>query len=132
MAKVEIQQAATTSNLPAVFGGLAFGLAAIPSVFLLMFKGRTGTFSTLVNRLTSLIAGTVSTLLLVFVGGKPPKLLDWVAGVRVGVGRGWLPREGGEKTCSCAPGCSVGKELLSRARGMSADWLCNSTGQPTP
>lgn len=88
----EVKQAASTSYILAVFGGVAFGLAAIPSVFLLMFKGRTGTFSTLVNRLTSLIAGTTSTLLLIFLGGKPPVTLDWVAFGLVLVAVGFLAK----------------------------------------
>ncbi|MCX7647252.1 MAG: hypothetical protein N2Z60_01435, partial [Elusimicrobiales bacterium] len=41
--------------------GIPFGIAAFFSVFLLMFKGRTATFSGLVNRVTSLVAGTAST-----------------------------------------------------------------------
>lgn len=62
-----------------VVAGVAFGIVAIFSVFLFMFKGRTATFSGLVNRLTSLIAGTVSTLIFAAVfGGKWPVPLDWV------------------------------------------------------
>lgn len=91
---VEIQKAATTPNLLAVLGGVAFGLATIPSVFLLMFKGRTGTFSTLVNRLTSLVAGTGSTLLLyvLVVDGKLPTLIDWAAFGLVLVAVGFLAK----------------------------------------
>lgn len=88
----EVKQAASTSYVLAVLGGVAFGLAAIPSVFLLMFKGRTGTFSTLTNRLTSLIAGTTSTLLLILLGGKPPATLDWVAFGLVLVAVGFLAK----------------------------------------
>ena len=47
----------------AVLAGTAFGAAAFFSVFLFMFKGRTATFAGLVNRLTSLIAGTAATLI---------------------------------------------------------------------
>ena len=59
--------------------GFAFGLLAFFSVFIFMFKGRTATFAGLVNRLTSLIAGTAATLLFaVFWGGKFPEADDWI------------------------------------------------------
>jgi len=59
--------------------GFAFGLLAFFSVFIFMFKGRTATFAGLVNRLTSLIAGTAATLLFaLFWGGKYPKIEDWI------------------------------------------------------
>ena len=59
--------------------GLPFGIAAFFSVFLFMFKGRTATFAGLVNRLTSLIAGTVATLFVFWFipGQKMPKAEDW-------------------------------------------------------
>ncbi len=64
----------------AVVAGMAFGVVAFFSVFLFMFRGRTATFAGLVNRLTSLIAGTVSTLLFaVGWGGRMPAKEDWVA-----------------------------------------------------
>jgi hypothetical protein len=47
----------------ATFAGMAFGIVAFFSVFIFLFKGRTATFAGLVNRLTSLVAGTVSTVL---------------------------------------------------------------------
>lgn len=63
----------------AMFSGLAFGLLAFFSVFIFMFKGRTATFAGLVNRLTSLIAGTAATLLFaVMFGGKYPLTEDWI------------------------------------------------------
>ena len=60
--------------------GVPYGIAAFFSVFLFMFKGRTATFAGLVNRLTSLIAGTVATLLvwLLIAGQKPPQMKDWL------------------------------------------------------
>lgn len=59
--------------------GFAFGLLAFFSVFIFMFKGRTATFAGLVNRLTSLIAGTAATLLFaLFFGGKYPGTEDWI------------------------------------------------------
>lgn len=64
----------------ASLAGGAFGVAAFFSVFLFMFKGRTATFAGLVNRLTSLIAGTTATLTfwLIF-DGKQPKARDWIS-----------------------------------------------------
>ncbi len=62
-----------------IFGG-AYGILAFFSVFIFMFKGRTATFSSLANRLTSLIAGTVSTLLFaIMFGGKYPSLINWLS-----------------------------------------------------
>lgn len=64
----------------AFIAGIAYGVVAFFSVFLFMFKGRTATFAGLVNRLTSLIAGTVSTLLFAFLfQGSYPHLVDWIA-----------------------------------------------------
>jgi len=51
----------------AILAGTAFGMVAFFSVFIFMFKGRTATFAGLVNRLTSLVAGTTSTLVFYFV-----------------------------------------------------------------
>jgi len=89
---VEMRHAAATPYALAMIGGIPFGLAAIPSVLLLMYKGRTGTFSTLVNRLTSLIAGTTATLLLIPLGGKAPVPLDWAAFGLVLVAVGFLAK----------------------------------------
>jgi hypothetical protein len=64
----------------AIIAGTAFGAVAFFSVFIFMFKGRTATFAGLVNRLTSLIAGTASTLLVFyFFGGKFPSKEDWIS-----------------------------------------------------
>jgi hypothetical protein len=64
----------------AVFAGMFYGVSAFFSVFLFMFKGRTATFAGLVNRLTSLIAGTVATLITwrIF-GGSAPSAKDWLS-----------------------------------------------------
>jgi hypothetical protein len=60
--------------------GIPFGGAAFFSVFLFMFEGRTSTFGALVNRCSSLFAGTISTLLFAyFFGGKWPSAQDWMA-----------------------------------------------------
>lgn len=67
-------------NLAAVVSGFPYGLVAFFSVFLFMFQGRTATFAGLVNRITSLLAGTTSTLLLAwFFHLKPPAVTDWVS-----------------------------------------------------
>ncbi len=64
----------------ALISGMAFGIVAFFSVFIFMFKGRTATFAGLVNRLTSLIAGTTSTVLFALLfGGRFPSLIDWVS-----------------------------------------------------
>ena len=65
---------------PPIASGGPYGLVAFFSVFLFMFKGRTATFAGLVNRLTSLLAGTASTLLLMWLFHlKPPAVTDWVS-----------------------------------------------------
>lgn len=66
--------------LAAMGAGLAYGAVAFFSVFLFMFGGRTATFAGLVNRLTSLVAGTAATLAFAgFFGGKLPKFQDWIS-----------------------------------------------------
>ena len=64
----------------AALSSISFGMVAFFSVFIFMFHGRTATFAGLVNRLTSLIAGTTATLLVfVLFGGKLPSVADWVS-----------------------------------------------------
>ena len=64
----------------AVLAGTAYGLVAFFSVFIFMYKGRTATFAGLVNRLTSLVAGTAGTVIFALAfGGKMPKPADWVS-----------------------------------------------------
>ena len=71
--------------------GIFFGAQAFLSVFLFMFKGRTATFSGLVNRLTSLIAGTCSTLIVYYVfGGKFPEQKDWISLIFIFIAVGFL------------------------------------------
>jgi hypothetical protein len=61
----------------AVWAGIPYGIGAFFSVFLFMFQGRTATFAALTNRLTSLIAGTVATLIVwQWLGKSAP---DWKA-----------------------------------------------------
>ncbi|MFA6316934.1 MAG: hypothetical protein WC943_05900 [Elusimicrobiota bacterium] len=63
---------------PAVMAGSIYGMVAFFSVFIFMFKGRTATFAGLVNRLTSLVAGTTATLVSYSIfGGKFPSTADW-------------------------------------------------------
>ncbi len=64
--------------MQAIGAGTIYGGVAFFSVFIFMFKGRTATFATLVNRLTSLIAGTAATLLAFWLlGTKFPSAADW-------------------------------------------------------
>jgi hypothetical protein len=64
----------------ALLSGLPFGILAFFSVFIFMFKGRTATFAGLVNRLTSLLAGTTATLIMyLFFGAKFPSAQDWLS-----------------------------------------------------
>lgn len=77
----------------ALLAGVPFGISAFFSVFLFMFKGRTATFAGLVNRLTSLIAGTTSTILLwAFFDFPAPKNEDWIALVLIFVALYFLSR----------------------------------------
>ena len=77
----------------AVIAGTAFGLVAFFSVFIFMFKGRTATFAGLVNRLTSLVAGTAATLIsYVLFQGKFPKTQDWVSLVFIFIAVAFLSR----------------------------------------
>jgi len=64
----------------ATVAGMFFGGAAFFSVFLFLFKGRNATFSGLVNRLTSVVAGVAVTLIMWIVyGHRFPGHSDWVA-----------------------------------------------------
>jgi len=64
----------------AVLSGVPYGVVAFFSVFIFMFRGRTATFSGLVNRLTSLVAGTAATLILHYAfGTRFPSIQDWVS-----------------------------------------------------
>ena len=66
--------------LPSMLAGAVYGMVAFFSVFIFMFKGRTATFAGLVNRLTSLVAGTTATLISYFVyGGRFPSTADWAS-----------------------------------------------------
>lgn len=91
---VEFQKALISSTshwFNEVLAGTTFGIVAFFSVFLFMFKGRTATFSGLANRLTSLVAGTLSTLIFHYAfGGKFPKIEDWVSLIFIFIAVGFL------------------------------------------
>ncbi|MBI1806480.1 MAG: hypothetical protein HYR76_05455 [Ignavibacteria bacterium] len=75
----------------ATFVGMAYGLVAFFSVFIFMFKGRTATFAGLVNRLTSLVAGTAATIVSYYLfNGRFPKVQDWVSLVFILIAVGFL------------------------------------------
>jgi hypothetical protein len=74
------QAAVMHPNLSAILSGIPYAGVAFCSVFLFMFKGRTATFAGLANRLTSLLAGILATVLLWrFFGQRFPSVSDWVA-----------------------------------------------------
>jgi hypothetical protein len=76
---------------PAALAGGVYGMVAFFSVFIFMFKGRTATFAGLVNRLTSLVAGTAATLISHFVyGGRFPSRADWASLALILVAVGFL------------------------------------------
>jgi hypothetical protein len=67
-------------DFAAIMSGIPYAAVAFFSVFLFMFKGRTATFAGLANRLTSLLAGILATLLLWrFFGLAFPSAADWIA-----------------------------------------------------
>ena len=79
--------------------GFAYGLVAFFSVFIFMFKGRTATFAGLVNRLTSLVAGTTATLVLYFAfDGRFPKSQDWLSLVFILIAVWFLSRAERKRT----------------------------------
>jgi hypothetical protein len=79
-AVTDFRAAAQHPDAAAMFSGIPYGIIAFFSVFIFMFKGRTATFAGLVNRLTSLLAGTTATLVMFFVfGSKFPSVQDWVS-----------------------------------------------------
>lgn len=92
-ALLEFRAAAVQLDWAAFASGVPYALVAFFSVFLFMFQGRTATFAGLVNRITSLLAGTTATLLLAWVFGlKPPATADWISLGFLGVAVGLLAR----------------------------------------
>lgn len=96
-----------------VLSGIPFGIAAFFSVFLFMFKGRTATFAGLVNRITSLVAGTTSTVLIYlifgYMGFKKPKNEDWVALALIFIAIYFLSKAEKKRSCELI----ASKELSS-------------------
>ncbi len=75
----------------ALVAGAAYGMVAFFSVFIFLQPGRSATFAGLVNRLTSLVAGTVATSCSHFwLGGKAPAQSDWASLAVIGVAVGFL------------------------------------------
>lgn len=82
-----------------IVSGLAYGMVAFFSVFLFMFKGRTATFAGIVNRLTSLVAGTTATLVsYLILGGGFPKRADWISLVFILIAVGFLTQAEKKRT----------------------------------
>ena len=74
------QDAVRRPDWSAILSGVPYGIVAFFSVFIFMFKGRTATFAGLVNRLTSLVAGTTATVLLFLMfHTKFPTAQDWIS-----------------------------------------------------
>ena len=77
---VEFGAAAHHPDVTALVAGIPYAIVAFTSVFIFMFQGRTATFAGLVNRLTSLLAGTTATLLLwLMFKMKFPTAQDWIS-----------------------------------------------------
>ncbi|HNW43178.1 MAG TPA: hypothetical protein PKI19_01645 [Elusimicrobiales bacterium] len=87
-----------------IASGIPFGLAAFFSVFLFMFKGRTATFAGLVNRLTSLIAGTAATIMVWWLikDQKLPKTEDWVGLVLMFIAIYFIGKAEKKRSCELA------------------------------
>ncbi|MBN1652158.1 MAG: hypothetical protein JXA30_00100 [Deltaproteobacteria bacterium] len=82
--QISLVRVAITTPLPywsgAVLAGMTVGISVFFSVGLFMFKGRTATFSVLVNRLTSLVGGTTATLIFwLCFSGRAVETADWIA-----------------------------------------------------
>ncbi len=100
---VMTHEAVQAPDLLAIASGLPYGLVAFFSVFLFMFQGRTATFAGLVNRLTSLLAGTTATLILAwFWGQKPPAVTEWVSFLFILVAVGFLTRAEQKRSAEAA------------------------------
>lgn len=83
-----------------LLSGVPFGLVSFFSVFLFMFKGRTATFAGLVNRLTSLIAGTTATLITwLWLKQKAPKPEDWLGLIFIFIAIYFMGKAEKKRTC---------------------------------
>ena len=99
----------------AIVAGMAYGMVAFFSVFIFMFKGRTATFAGLVNRLTSLSAGTAATVVsyLLF-RGKFPEIQDWLSLFFILIAVGFLTRAEKKRTAELAMAREMETEGLTR------------------
>lgn len=74
----ELRTAVTHLDPGAMLAGVPYGILAFFSVFIFLYKGRTATFAGLVNRLTSLVAGIVATVVFAgCFGGRWPTQWQW-------------------------------------------------------
>jgi hypothetical protein len=90
---LEFHHSVAHLQLLPVLSGVPYGAVAFFSVFIFMFQGRTATFAGLVNRLTSLLAGTTATVLLaLFFGASMPNVQEWVSLVFIFVAVYFLTR----------------------------------------
>ena len=105
-----------------IMSGLPFGAAAFFSVFLFMFKGRTATFAGLVNRVTSLVAGTVATLVVwwLIAGQKEPAREDWFGLAAIFVAIYFMSRAEQKRSCELAKAHEIEPEKGSEAEAACA------------
>jgi hypothetical protein len=114
----DFRAAALHPDPAALISGVPWALVAFFSVFLFMFQGRTATFAGLVNRLTSLLAGTTATILLAWwFGLKPPSLPDWVSLGFILIAVGFLTRAEKKRVAARSP--AAPQPILSPAKGTS-------------
>ncbi len=89
----EVLRSATSPSALAVVSGLPYAAVAFFSVFIFMYRGRTATFAGVLNRLTSLIAGTISTLILSFAyQSRPPSVREWFSFFWIAIATALLAR----------------------------------------
>ena len=92
-AVTDFHDAVRHPDAAAMLSGIPYGIIAFFSVFIFMFKGRTATFAGLVNRLTSLLAGTTATLVMAFAfGSRFPSVQDWISVLFILIAVGFLTR----------------------------------------
>lgn len=122
------QSAFTAPNeqwLKAALAGVPYGIGAFFSVFLFMFKGRTATFAGLVNRLTSLVAGTLATLLVfLLMAQKPPKPEDWLGLAIILIALYFLGKSEKKRACELAAAHEVELEK-------STELVCEPASGPS-
>jgi hypothetical protein len=97
------------SALAAIGAGTVYGVVALFSVFLFMFRGRSATFAGLVNRLTSLVAGTAASVVSWWAfGARAPSALDVGSLALVLVAVGFLARADRRKGVPTPPSVPEG------------------------